>query len=149
MSRMSQCFLECANAAPRWCVYSPIPNIFQVHNVFIAFSLCLCIIEVKHGNQSIYKICTSYELFFDMKIVDQNKSWAPRVVCDTFRSNLEGSIPHIRKEPQNHVNDFYNCIVDISRFSFFLNQHNITHPSILSSIAKFYTLKNYLSRLKI
>ena len=62
-----------------------------------------------------------------MKIGDQDKSWAPYVICGTCQSNLDGwlrgdrhsmlfAIPRIWREPQNHIDDCYFCMVDISRF---------------------------------
>ena len=81
-----------------------------------------------------------------MKIGDQDKSWAPHVICGTCRSNLDGwlrgdrhsmpfAIPKIWREPQNHIDDCYICMVDISRFRKTKNRHDIAYPSIPSSIA--------------
>ena len=56
-----------------------------------------------------------------MKIGDQDKSWAPHVICGTYQSNLEEcmrgdhyiipfAIPRIWREQQNHVADYHFCI---------------------------------------
>ena len=92
------------------------------------------------------KFSYACEIYFGMKIGVQDKSWAPHVICGTRRSNLDGwlrrdrhsmpfSIPRIWREPQNHIDDFYFCMVDISRFRKTKNRHDIAYPSIPSSIA--------------
>ena len=48
------------------------------------------------GKHTTYKIVkgtkywTTYRLYFEMDIGDQNKPWAPHVICGSCRSNLEG-----------------------------------------------------------
>ena len=92
------------------------------------------------------KFVFAYESYFGMKIGDQDKSWLPHVICGTCRSNLDGwlrgdrhsmpfAIPRIWREPQNHINDCYFCMVDISRLRKTKNRHDIAYPSIPSSIA--------------
>ena len=62
------------------------------------------------------KYWTAYRLYFGMDIGDQDKSWAPRVICGSCRSNLEGwlrgsgrfmlfAVPRVRREPQNSYDD--------------------------------------------
>ena len=45
------------------------------------------------------------------------------------------AISRIWREPQNHIDDCYFCMVDISRFRKTKNRHDIAYPSIPSSIA--------------
>ena len=48
------------------------------------------------GKHTTYKIVkgtkywTAYRLYFGMNIGDQDKPWAPHVICGSCRSNLEG-----------------------------------------------------------
>ena len=53
--------------------------------------------QVKHG----IKVSTisepAYELYFDMKIGDQYKSWDPQVVCGTYRSNVLCHTPNTER----------------------------------------------------
>ena len=102
--------------------------------------------QVKYKIKLEAKFVFAYESYFGMKISDQDKSWSPHVICGTCRSNLDGwlrgdrhsmpfAIPRIWREPKNHINDCYFCMVDISRFRKTKNRHDIAYPSIPSSIA--------------
>ena len=62
-----------------------------------------------------------------MKMGDQDKSWAPHFCCGSCRSTLEGWMrgsrkcmpfanPRIWREPSNHHDDCYFCMVDISKY---------------------------------
>lgn len=92
------------------------------------------------------KYSFAYEKYFGMKIGDQDKSWAPRVICGTCRSNLEKwlsgrlkcmpfAVPRIWREPTNHVNDCFFCMTDLSAFKKTKNRANIIYPNIPSSLA--------------
>ena len=81
-----------------------------------------------------------------MKMSDQDKSWAPHFCCGSCRSTLErwmhGSrkcmpfaILQIWKEPTNHHDDCYFCMVDISKYKKTKDRKKIVYPSIPSSIA--------------
>ena len=91
------------------------------------------------------KYWTAYRLYFGMDIGDQDKSWAPYVICGSCRSNLEGwlrgsgrvmsfAVPRVWKEPQNHHDDCYFCMINISKYRK-VRGRAMTYPSILSSIA--------------
>jgi hypothetical protein len=81
-----------------------------------------------------------------MPIGDQDKSWAPHVSCGSCRSTLEGwyrgtkrkmpfAVPRIWREPQNHHDDCYFCMVDINKIKRGKGRQNITYPDIPSSTA--------------
>ena len=64
-----------------------------------------------------------YFAYFKMKLGDQEKSWAPHIVCKTYITNLRSwslgkrkglafGIPIIWREPQNHISDCYFCIAE-------------------------------------
>ena len=102
--------------------------------------------QVEYKIKAEAKFSYAYEMYFGMEIGDQDKSWAPHVICETCRSNLDGwlrgdrhsmpfAIPRIWRESQNHIDDCYFCMIDISRFRKTKNRHNIAYPSIPSSIA--------------
>ena len=70
------------------------------------------------------KFFIAYETYFGTKMGDQDKSWAPHFCCGSCRSTLEewmcGSrkcmpfaILRIWREPTNHHDDCYLCMVDI------------------------------------
>ena len=46
--------------------------------------------QVKYKIKAEAKFSYAYEIYFGMKIGDQDKSWAPPVICETCRSNLDG-----------------------------------------------------------
>ena len=104
------------------------------------------------GQHSSYKIVkgtkywTTYRLYFGIDIGDQNKSWAPHVICGSGRSNLEGwlrssgrvmpfAVPRVWREPQNHHDDCYFCMINISKYRKVKGKRAMTNPSIPSSIA--------------
>ena len=102
--------------------------------------------QVKYKINLEAKFAQAYERYFSMKIGDQDKNWAPHVICGTCRSNLDAwlkgdrhsmpfAIPRVWREPQNLTDDGYFCMVDISRFKKTKNRRDIVYPSIPSSIA--------------
>ena len=102
--------------------------------------------QVKYKINLEAKFAQAYERYFGIKIGDQDKNWAPHVICGTCRSNLDAwlrgdrhsmpfAIPRVWREPQNHTDDCYFCMVDISRFKKTKNRRDIVYPSIPSSIA--------------
>ena len=81
-----------------------------------------------------------------MKMDDQDKPWPPHFCCGSCRSTLEGwmrgsrkcmpfAIPRIWREPTNHHDDCYFCMVDISTHKNTKDRKKIVYPSIPSSIA--------------
>lgn len=102
--------------------------------------------QVQHAILPGTKFCTAYKHYFGVPVGDFDKIWAPHVSCGSCRSNLEGwlrgsrksmpfAIPRIWREPSNHHNDCYFCIVDISKYKSVKNRRNLDYPSIPSSIA--------------
>ena len=86
----------------------------------------------------------AYRSYFQVTLGDQDKNWAPHIVCKQCledlrfwttgkRKSLRYAIPMIWREPQNHLNDCYFCAVKIVG----LNQkkrRSITYPSLPSAI---------------
>ena len=67
----------------------------------------------------------AYEAYFNMKLQDQDKSWAPHKVCKhcTKRlrfwtqgkvSSMRFGVPMIWHEPKNHHDHCYFCVVNMS-----------------------------------
>ena len=92
------------------------------------------------------KYSTAYAAYFGMAMGDQDKEWAPHFICGTCRSILEGwlrgtrkgmpfAIPRIWREPTNHLNDCYFCLVDVSKAKSVKGRKNIEYPCLPSSIA--------------
>ena len=86
----------------------------------------------------------AYRAYFQVELGDQDKKWAPHIVCKTWLENmrlwtssrlksLRHAISMIWREPQNHFNDCYFCSVSIAG----LNQKkrwSVTYPSLSSAI---------------
>ena len=64
----------------------------------------------------------AYEAYIEVKLGDQDKSWAPIKVCrnctETLRSWIQGKVKSMRfgitmvwLEPKNHLDDCYFCMV--------------------------------------
>ena len=81
-----------------------------------------------------------------MDIGDQDKPWAPHVICGSCRSNLEGwlrvsgkgmsfAVSRVWRESQNHGNDCYFCMINILKYHKVSTRRALTYPSIPSSIA--------------
>jgi hypothetical protein len=91
----------------------------------------------KRAISSFVKNC--YLAYFGCKLGDQDKPWAPHVVCQSCEMNLRHwftgrrksmpfGIPMIWREPTNHATDCYFCMTKISGFSK-KNKKKIIYPS--------------------
>ena len=92
------------------------------------------------------KYWTAYRLYFGMDIRCQDKPWTLHVICGSCRSNLEGrlrgsgkvmsfAVSRVRREPKNHYDDWYFCMINILKYCKVSGRRAITYPSIPSSIA--------------
>ena len=69
-------------------------------------------------------IARAYHAYFGIKLADQDKAWAPHMVCKACTETLRGCtngkrslnfvIPMVWKEPTNHVTNCYYCAVDVT-----------------------------------
>ena len=85
-----------------------------------------------------------YYSYFNLKLGDQDKEWAPNFVCETCLANLRGwskgkrkslsfSIPVIWREPKDHVTDCYFCLTKTEGFNA-KNKSKIIYPNLPSAI---------------
>lgn len=125
--------------ASRGCKLNP-DSFCYVCGLYISSKQVHCKIQVDA------KYAHAYQHYFGIAIGDQEKTWAPHVICGTCRSRLEDwlrggrkvmpfAIPRIWREPRNHVDDCYFCMVDISSFRRTRHRNDINYPDIPSSIA--------------
>ena len=65
----------------------------------------------------------AYLGYFGVKLVDQDKNWAPHQVCKTCTEHLRQwttgkrkkfGIPMVWRVPKNHVDDCFFCMVNIT-----------------------------------
>jgi hypothetical protein len=85
-----------------------------------------------------------YQEYFGIHLGDQNKSWAPHIACrscvESLRNWKQGkrlsmpfAVPMVWREPKNHIDDCYFCMVNISGYNK-KNKSNIIYPNLLSAI---------------
>ena len=100
----------------------------------------------KHCLSKCIRATEAYYAYFGMPVGDQDKRWAPHVICEYCRRTLEGwlrgekramrfAILRIWREPSNHHSDCYFCMVDPSKRRKGENAPPIEYPNIPSSIA--------------
>ncbi|XP_066463509.1 uncharacterized protein [Eleutherodactylus coqui] len=90
------------------------------------------------------EISKIYKLYFGCPLGDQDKKWAPHVVCTGCSSLLRDwlnkqkpsfrfAVPMIWREPKDHLTDCYFCAVNTTGFSS-KNKHLIVYPNLDSAI---------------
>lgn len=100
----------------------------------------------KHSLKTRIRVKEAYLEYFGMPVGDQDKPWAPHVICDYCCRTLEGwfrgekrmmpfAVPRIWREPSNHLTDCYFCMVDPTRRRKGKNAPPIEYPDIPSSMA--------------
>lgn len=86
----------------------------------------------------------AYRAYFEIPLGDQEKKWAPHIVCHNCeemlrdwtkgkRKGLPFGVPMVWREPRDHISDCYFCIVNTKGVGK-KNRHSITYPSIPSAI---------------
>ena len=91
-----------------------------------------------------HKTCDCIQCFFGVTIGNQDKTWFPHVCCESCWSMLEGwlrgkikcmplAILRIWREPTNHLNECYFCMVDVSQYRKSSDKKIIVYPCIQSS----------------
>ncbi|GFW51877.1 uncharacterized protein TNCV_1188081 [Trichonephila clavipes] len=84
-----------------------------------------------------------YFAYLGIKLGDQDKSWAPHVVCsvcvEKLRQCFKGktksfhfAVPMIWREPKNHSDDCYFCSCSVQGFNL-KNRKDISYPNIIRS----------------
>ena len=85
-----------------------------------------------------------YLAYFGVPLGDGDKSWAPHQVCTTFvetlrswsqgkNAKLKFGVPLDWREPKNHVDDCYFCLVNVKGYNKKNRQH-LRHPNIHSAM---------------
>ena len=85
----------------------------------------------------------AYYTYFKIKLGDQDKTWAPHIICKSCkeslrhqttgnRTALKFQIPMIWREPAKHFNDCYFSMTNLVGYNK-KNRKNILYPSIPSS----------------
>lgn len=85
----------------------------------------------------------TYLAYFGVHLGDQDKSWAPHFICKTCvehlrqwttgkRKCLKFGVPMVWREPRNHHDDCYFCLVNIKGINR-NNRHKWTYPDLDSA----------------
>ena len=85
----------------------------------------------------------AYHAYFGMKLGDQDKNWAPHIVCkpciETLRGWTKGKkhkkfgIPMIWRVPQNHHDDCYFCAINLNGVNL-KKKGTLTYPNLRSAL---------------
>ena len=86
----------------------------------------------------------SYFYYFDCKIGDQDKSWAPRICCKLCYNGLTAwfngkkaafnfAVPMVWRELRNHADDCYFCLTKITGF-YASSRKKIKYPNLRSAM---------------
>ena len=86
---------------------------------------------------------TAYFHYFDCKIDDQGKSWAPHISCKPCYNGLTAwfngkkaafnfAVSMVWREPQNHADDCYFCLTNITGFNA-SSRKKIKYPNLRSA----------------
>jgi hypothetical protein len=97
--------------------------------------------KVRQIDSFVKKLCFSY---FQLKVGDQDKSFAPHIACNTCveglrywydgkRKAMPFAIPRQRREQKNHYDDCYFCMVTVAGYNK-KNKKGITYPNLLSAL---------------
>ena len=87
---------------------------------------------------------TAYFHYFDCKISDQDKSWAPHICCKPCYNGLTAwfngkkaafnfAVPMVLREPRNHADDCYFCLTNITGFNAY-SRKKIKYPNLRSAM---------------
>lgn len=88
-------------------------------------------------------LCKIYGAYFGCPLADQDKTWAPHIICSACSNGLRDwlnrrkpsmpfAIPMIWRVPRDHLADCYFCSVNTEGFSV-KNKHKITYPNLDSA----------------
>ncbi len=103
---------------------------------------CYTLLRQKRNITSFVK--RAYKAYFAVPLGDQDKKWAPHIVCHNCeemlrdwtkgkRKSLPFGIPMVWREPKDHVTDCYFCLVSTKGIGK-KSRRKICYPSIPSAI---------------
>ena len=86
----------------------------------------------------------AYFHYFDCKIGDRDKSWAPHIYCKPCYNGLTAwfngkkaafnfAVPMVWREPRNHADDCYFCLTNITGFNA-SSRKKIKYPNLRSAM---------------
>lgn len=105
---------------------------------------CLSLVGFIETTFSFSEIKKTYYAYFGCKLGDQDKLWAPHIICNTCSTSLRKwfsrkiksmpfAVPMIWREPTNHATDCYFCMTNVKGMNK-KNKNKIKYPDIPSAI---------------
>ena len=106
--------------------------------------ICRCFTPIRQRRNITSFLRRANKAYFGLALGDQDKKWAPRIVCHKCeemlrdwtkgkRKGLPFEIPMTCREPTDHTTDCYSCLVNTKGICK-KNRHKISYPSIPSAI---------------
>lgn len=106
--------------------------------------ICGCYTLLRQRRRITSFIRRAYQAYFEVPLGDQDKRWAPHIVCHNCeemlrdwtkgkRKGLPFGVPMVWREQRDHISDCYFCIVNTKGIGK-KNRHSVTYPSIPSAI---------------
>ena len=106
--------------------------------------ICGCYTLLRQRRNITSFVKRAYKTYFEVPLGDQDKKWAPHIVCHNCeemlrdwtkgkRKGLPFGVPMVWREPKDHISDCYFCIVNTKGVGK-KNRHMVTYPSIPSAI---------------
>ena len=100
-------------------------------------------VRLQREQKDNWRVLQESLLHFKIKLGDQDKTWAPHIVCKLCKESLwlwttskktafKFRIPMIWHEPANNVDDCYFCMTNLVGFNR-KNWKNILYPSVPSA----------------
>jgi len=107
--------------------------------------LCVCGSDVSITEAFYNASDEAYHLFFGCKLGDQDKKWAPHIVCKSCARSIGGrinrkgmampfAVPMVWMEPLNHSSDCYFCLTPVAIGMNRKKKEIIDYPNIPSAI---------------
>ena len=95
---------------------------------------------VPNRNPVTSSIKQAYHAYFGVKLGDQDKAWAPHMVCKSCneylrqwtkgkKNCLKFGIAMVWREPANHVTDCYFCAIDVTGINR-KNRSSLKYPDL-------------------
>ena len=106
--------------------------------------VCGCYTLLRQKRNITSFVRRAYKDYFDVPLGDQDKKWAPHIVCHNCeemlrdwtkgkRKGLPFGVPMVWREPKDHVTDCYFCLVNTKGVGK-KNRQKISYPCIPSAI---------------
>ena len=110
--------------------------------------VCGVFLNVKSVKYTIVErnlFCSAYKAYFGVQVGDQGNSWTHHMVCGSCRSTLESwyrgerrklkfGVPRIWREPTDHTNNFYFCMVVVTGHHWGKKTDVFDYPDLPSSL---------------